>query len=263
MGDGLRTEVESQLIQDLEHYRPGSLSNEIRIDWSDPCQEGHCTEALGGTLEEMSNVLVREKDGSVIAKGWIDFVHGGDDFPLFVFWLFLDLIDRGGARRVKDDLGIPQHVWERLPPRSKDACAVTDRYDSRWKADPKVVAWKRGRDPHIAFLATGLVAVVSISLFFTLRPRAEGPKLISRTQAIAVATTQAGRSDKLVSSSARLMPRVAGLRGGPYWYVTRVWCGRGQSDTDYVAVDARSARAVKRYISLGLPTPCVSDLRQG
>ena len=122
---------------------------------------------------------------------------------------------------------------------------------------------KVSRKSHIAFLATGLVAVVSIGLFFTLRPRAEGPKLISRAQAIAVAKTQEGGSDKLASSSARLMPRVAGLQGGPYWYVTRVWCGHGQSDTDYVVVDARSARAVKRYISLGQPTPCVTDLPQG
>jgi hypothetical protein len=119
------------------------------------------------------------------------------------------------------------------------------------------------RKTHIAFLATGVVAVVSIGLFFMLRPRAGDPKLISRTQAIAIATAQPAGEDKLVSASARLVPRVDGLRGGPYWYVTRVWCGRGQSDTDYVVVDARSALAVKRFVSLGLPTPCVTDLPQG
>jgi len=87
MGDRLRREVERQLLLDLEHYRPGSPGEKLTIDWSNP---GHCTDFLGGSLESMSDVVVRCSDGKVVADGWIDFVHGGGDgLPLFVFWLFL------------------------------------------------------------------------------------------------------------------------------------------------------------------------------
>jgi hypothetical protein len=92
----------------------------------------------------MSDVLVRRADGTVIADGWLDFVHGGGDLPLFVFWLFLDLIDDDGRSvDVKQDSAIPLHVWQGLPLVSKNACAVADRYDARWKDDANVKAWSR------------------------------------------------------------------------------------------------------------------------
>ena len=139
MGDRLRLEVERQLLFDLEHYRRRHSNEALAIDWSNPCQEGHCTEVLGGRLESMSDVLVRSPDGTVVADGWIDFVHGGDDLPLFVFWLFLDLIDQTERSvDVKNDPAIPSHVWDQLPMASKRACAITDRYDSHWKDDPNV-----------------------------------------------------------------------------------------------------------------------------
>jgi hypothetical protein len=144
MGDGLRREVERQLLLDLEHYRHGASNEELTIDWSDPCQEGHCTEVLGGRLESMSDVLVRRSNGQVLADGWMDFVHGGGDLPLFVFWLFLDLIDdEGRSVDVKEDSSIPPHVWGKLPLASKNACTNTDRYDARWETDPNVKAWRR------------------------------------------------------------------------------------------------------------------------
>jgi hypothetical protein len=142
MGSALRGEVERQLLTDLGHYRPGS-TNGLTIDWSDPCQEGHCTDVLDGTLEEMSDVAVRDSAGNMIAEGWVDFVHGGGILPLHVFWLFLDIFDRGEMRKVKDDVGIPAHVWAVMSEASKDAAAVVGRYDARWKDDPKVVAWRR------------------------------------------------------------------------------------------------------------------------
>jgi hypothetical protein len=144
MGDRLRREVEDQLLRDLDHYRPGSSDEKLTIDWSNPCQEGHCTDVMGGTLESMSDVFVRRSDGKAVADGWVDFVHGGGDLPLFVFWLFLDLIDdEGKSVDVKKDAAIPSHVWNKLPPSSRDACCVTDRYDAQWKNDPNVRAWRR------------------------------------------------------------------------------------------------------------------------
>jgi hypothetical protein len=144
MRDRLRREVERQLLIDLAHYRHGRSGEELTIDWSNPCQEGHCTDVLGGRLEAMSDVLVRRADGTVIADGWLDFVHGGGDLPLFVFWLFLDLIDDNGKSvDVKQDPAIPPHIWQTLPSYSKAACAVSDHYDARWKDDPNVKAWSR------------------------------------------------------------------------------------------------------------------------
>lgn len=144
MSDRLRLEVERQLLEDLEHYRHGRSNEELTIDWSNPCQEGHCTEILGGRLESMSDVRVRRSDGTVVAEGWIDFVHGGDDLPLFVFWLLLDVIDdTGRSLDAKEDPAIPPHVWNRLPATSRRACATRDRYDARWKDDPNVQTWSR------------------------------------------------------------------------------------------------------------------------
>ena len=142
MGDTLRKEVERQLLVDLGHYR-GLASDGLSIDWSNPCQEGHCTEALGGMLEEMSDIAVRDRNGDIVAEGWLDFVHGGGDLPLHVFWLFLDLVDNGVTKPVKKDLTIPLHVWNSLSDASKYALTVERGYDSRWHADPKVAALKR------------------------------------------------------------------------------------------------------------------------
>jgi hypothetical protein len=41
MGPQLRAEVEQQLMSDLAYY--GVASADLWIDWSDACQEGHCT----------------------------------------------------------------------------------------------------------------------------------------------------------------------------------------------------------------------------
>ena len=76
MGDELRREVERQLLEDLAHYRAGEPGERLAVDWSDPVQEGHRTEALGGTLESMSQILVRRADGTLVAEGWLDFVRG-------------------------------------------------------------------------------------------------------------------------------------------------------------------------------------------
>ena len=75
----------------------------------------------------------------------MDFVHGGDHFPLFVFWLFLSVVVDGELTRVKEEVAIPDHVWERLPKPSKDACFTEGRYDARWSRDPKVREAKRRR----------------------------------------------------------------------------------------------------------------------
>jgi hypothetical protein len=138
MGAALRREVERQLLVDLEHYRPDSAGAGLVIDWSNPCQEGHCTELLGGVLESMSDVAVRDSSGTVIAEGWIDFIHGGGALPLVVFWQFLDFL--GDGRHRLTGSGIPAHIWANLSNESRAACAV----DPAWSQDPSVLRWKQG-----------------------------------------------------------------------------------------------------------------------
>ena len=137
----LLEEVERQLLADLKHY--GVSLEKPRFDWTECCQEGHCTEVLGGTLEDQSSVCVLSESGEAIAEGWMDFVHGGEDNPLFVFWLFLSV--RRGEQwvKVKSSNTIPEHVWAALPLASKLQCSRSQTYDARWANDPLVKKWAR------------------------------------------------------------------------------------------------------------------------
>lgn len=141
MGARLQQDLEGQLLQDLAAYgiEPAGLS----IDWSEACPEGHCTKALGGELEDLSEVSVIDAEGDVVAAGWMDFIHGGGDNPLFVFWSSLSLFKDNEWVRVKDEPHIPQHVWGRLPEATRRLCAAGGGDDARWAEDPTVVAWKR------------------------------------------------------------------------------------------------------------------------
>src|SRR2546423_15242202 len=101
MGPLLQKEVEAQLLADLAHY--GVVEQGLRIDWSSSCQEGHCTQAVDGNLEELSSVLVQNARSEAVAEGWMDFVHGGGANPLFVFWLFLSILREGKWVKIKRD----------------------------------------------------------------------------------------------------------------------------------------------------------------
>lgn len=141
MGPQLQQEVEAQLLQDLLPYDIDPAG--LRIDWSEACPEGHCTHALDGNLEELSSVAVVDPGGAVVAEGWMDFIHGGGEQPLFVFWLFLSDLRQGRRRKVKADPHIPAHIWARLSEATRHLLAAGDHYDARWKQDPLVAAWRR------------------------------------------------------------------------------------------------------------------------
>ena len=119
MGPALQQEVEKQLVEDLKQY--GITETNASFDYSDACQEGHTTNYLNGELENLSSIVVRNANGIVIADGWMDFIHDGESSPLYVFWLFLDLIETDGKRiEVKKENDIPAHVWVRLPDKTKN-----------------------------------------------------------------------------------------------------------------------------------------------
>ncbi|HBL15298.1 MAG TPA: hypothetical protein DD417_00660 [Elusimicrobia bacterium] len=145
MGPRLQKEAETQLLADLAAY--GVDAAGLSIDWSEACREGHCTKALDGELEDLSEVSVIDSEGDPVAEGWMDFVHGGGDNPLFVFWSSLSLFKNNEWVRVKDEPHIPSHVWGRLPDATRRLCTEEGEYDARWAEDPTVLAWKRGQNP--------------------------------------------------------------------------------------------------------------------
>ncbi|MDD5111334.1 MAG: hypothetical protein PHG85_02185 [Candidatus Altiarchaeota archaeon] len=136
MGKILFEEVNRQLIDDLREY--GINEKGVYVDWTNPCQEGHCTSFLGGDLENYSIVYVINTDGQIIANGWMDFIHGGGDNPLFVFWDYLHLYKNGERVDVKSKPGIPKHIWEKLPEKTKRLLTKKGEYDSMWHNDPLV-----------------------------------------------------------------------------------------------------------------------------
>jgi len=58
MGPRLRAEAERQLLHDFHRYYHGNMDN-LAIDWSDTCPEGHTTEYLDGRLEDWSGVRMK------------------------------------------------------------------------------------------------------------------------------------------------------------------------------------------------------------
>ena len=142
LGPLLRIEVERQLLADLQHYLPNRA--ELSIDWSSMCPEGHLTTIFDGELQSGSDVQVRDQSGTVVGAGWVDFIHGGEANPLYVFWHHLDVKDSNGQWHcVKADGWIPDHVWAKLPEQTKSLCTRRGQYDARWSKDPKVEAWRK------------------------------------------------------------------------------------------------------------------------
>jgi hypothetical protein len=142
MGETLRKEVERQLIEDLLEYNFDASS--LKFNWSDVCQEGHCTSFLGGELEAMSSVALVDSFGNFIVEGWMDFIHGHETMPLHVFWLFLSIKEKTGEwKKIKKGINIPIHVWNNLSSVQKDLCTKSDEYDSTWADDPLVIEYKK------------------------------------------------------------------------------------------------------------------------
>lgn len=137
MGPKLRTEVERQLLEDLRFYHPNF--KEAVFDWSGTCPEGHVTRYLDGLLENWSGVALKDFQGNYFTNGWINFIHGEGKNPLFVFWDLLSINMDNKIIPVKNAFGIPGHIWNKLPAKSKELCANSKGYDSYWRNDPLVV----------------------------------------------------------------------------------------------------------------------------
>src|SRR5260370_4577613 len=98
LGPGLHSWMEQRLLEDLGHY--GVNHSDLSFDWSQVVQEGHWTDYRGRMLESLSDVALREPNGNLVAKGWMDFVSksGERNSEPRIFWLFLSIVTDGDLK---------------------------------------------------------------------------------------------------------------------------------------------------------------------
>ncbi|GAA4178448.1 hypothetical protein GCM10022218_29140 [Sphingobacterium ginsenosidimutans] len=82
MGPKLRELVQSQLANELNNLL--GMSFKFDFDWSESCIEGHDGMFLDGSLENYSGIILINKQASIKADGWMDFIQEGDFF--LAYW---------------------------------------------------------------------------------------------------------------------------------------------------------------------------------
>lgn len=111
MGPELRKLVESQLLEDLKHYKIDQPN--LQFDWSNSLVEGHNVKYLDGLIENYSGILVLNENKQIVADGWMEFILEPDFF--LAYWDHITT--RGGKKKLaeKQMPGIPKHVWKQIP----------------------------------------------------------------------------------------------------------------------------------------------------
>ena len=140
LGPELRSWMEQQLLKDLRHY--GVNRSDLRFDWSQVVQEGHWTDYRARMIESLSDIALRDSDGSLVAEGWMDFVISSAENPEpTIFWLFLSVVADGDLEEIKTDAFLPSHVWDAMTDSQRQYISTAE---SKWlHRDPKVQKWKR------------------------------------------------------------------------------------------------------------------------
>ncbi|WP_313157717.1 hypothetical protein [Sphingobacterium multivorum] len=82
MGPKLRELVQIQLADELNSLL--AIIAKFDFDWSESCIEGHDGMFLDGSLENYSGIILINKQESIKADGWIDFIQEGDFF--LAYW---------------------------------------------------------------------------------------------------------------------------------------------------------------------------------
>ena len=113
MGEELRKLIEENLKDDLAIY--GIQNKDLKFDWSESCQEGHSTFHLDGRLESFSNIGVFSSNETPIAEGWMEFITDADGNFIVAYWEFLTEFINNKPNEVKSRVGIPEHIWHKLP----------------------------------------------------------------------------------------------------------------------------------------------------
>lgn len=129
MGPELRTLVEHHLINDLAYY--GVNLREAKFDWSQSCIEGHHTRFLDGSLENFSGIAVFDDTDTLVAEGWVEFIH---EFEFFLcYWEFVTTLNADKKISEKREPGIPDHIWIKIPDSIKPALKDQKMKESPWK----------------------------------------------------------------------------------------------------------------------------------
>ena len=111
MGPKLREFVENQLINDLMYYK--IESEDFIFDWSESCIEGHGMDYLDGEFENFSGIEVFNKDKELLADGWMEFIRIENE--VIIYWEFVTTWKKGKKLKEKREVGIPKHVWNKIP----------------------------------------------------------------------------------------------------------------------------------------------------
>lgn len=82
MGPKLRELVQNQLADELNSLL--GMSFKYDFDWSESCIEVHDGMFLDGSLENYSGIILTDKQASIKADGWMDFIQEGDFF--LAYW---------------------------------------------------------------------------------------------------------------------------------------------------------------------------------
>lgn len=121
MGHELRKEVERQLLVDLLRYSVSHII--IKFDWSNSCIEGHAATYLDGHLQNYSGIELYDDNDVYIGDGWMEFILEKEEDLFIVYWEFLDMVDNGKEKSLKEKPGIPNHIFELLPQKHRSKYA--------------------------------------------------------------------------------------------------------------------------------------------
>lgn len=110
MGPKLRKLVQIQLVDELNSLL--SMSFEFDFDWSESCIEGHDGMFLDSSLENYSGIILIDKQASIKADGWMDFIQEGDFF--LAYWDQIT-VWQNDRELFSKDLGISSYAFALVP----------------------------------------------------------------------------------------------------------------------------------------------------
>lgn len=113
MGPKLRMLVEKQLCDDLRFY--GITANKFKFDWSESCIEGDDAAYLDGVVENFSGINIFDEKDKHIAEGWMEFIYEPTYNVFISYWEFLTHFNAGIEIDIKDRVGIPLHIFNKIP----------------------------------------------------------------------------------------------------------------------------------------------------
>ena len=110
MGPKLRELAQIQLVDELNSLL--GMSIKFDFDWSKSCIEGHNGMFLDGSLENYSGIILIDKQASIKADGWMDFIQEGDFF--LAYWDQIT-VWQNDRELFSKDFGISSYAFALVP----------------------------------------------------------------------------------------------------------------------------------------------------